>query len=194
MLKVRISFRRRFRGRVRSRRIDSMRSRRGRSPASHGSPSSSGSGVSRSKKSNGSRDPNSSALAAGQEAERLISRNGPYSSANRGCSRQVRLVASCPRQRWISHRFSSSRNGHRPPWSGKQKSLLPHLQSDRSLSPKVRERHHTAGRSPRPPRPPTPHSSCAGRPPPGSESGQNNPEHAQAYAFLLSRRKFSTPL
>lgn len=47
----------RFRGRVRSRRIDSMRSRRGRSPASHGSPSSSGSGVSRSKKSNGSRDP-----------------------------------------------------------------------------------------------------------------------------------------
>ena len=69
MLKVKISFRRSFRGRVRSWRINSMRSRRGRSPTSQGSPASSGSEVSRSKNFRGSRDSRSSALAAGQDAD-----------------------------------------------------------------------------------------------------------------------------
>ncbi len=39
-------------------------------------------------------EPSSRSQAAGQEAQRLTSRKGPYSSMNRGWVRQVRDVAS----------------------------------------------------------------------------------------------------
>ena len=85
----------------------------------HGSPSSA---VSTVRNVSGAEVPSSSLLAAGQDAASVISRKGPYSSVNRGCSWQVTLVAASPSWRWIWHRPSPSRKGQLPPSSAKQRS------------------------------------------------------------------------
>ena len=123
------------RGRGRSASSRSIRSRRGRRPQSHGSPGSSGSAVSRSRKDSGSVEPSSRSQAAGQEAQRLTSRKGPYSSMNRGWVRQVRDVAPCwPLSGWISQILSVLK-GTAAPEGGPRDPLVPGLESLLQLPP-----------------------------------------------------------
>ena len=125
------------RGRGRSASSRSIRSRRGRSPQSHGSPGSSGSAVSRSRKDSGAVEPSSRSQAAGQEAQRLTSRKGPYSSMNRGWVRQVRDVASAPNIRWIStHSPGSERGTGRPGGGSRNPPPRPLWSASRSRSPR----------------------------------------------------------